>query len=69
MSSPERTYDRHQQAIQLVREAYELLVHPESHLSRSDWVKEAARLLEDHGRMITAEEFDQWKRERSEARR
>jgi hypothetical protein len=66
MSTPEHTYDRQQTAIQLVREAYELFVHPESRLDVRDWLKVAKTVLEDQGRMITADEFEQWKREMAE---
>ena len=50
-ADPVRDYDRHQTALQLVREAYELFVDPDSRLDLRDWTRAAKKLLQEHGQL------------------
>jgi len=48
MTEPERTYDRLQTALQLVREAYEVLGASEySTVDITDWLRSAQKLLDE----------------------
>lgn len=49
MSDPQREYDRLQTALQLVREAYDVLNAKESAVDIADWSRSARTLLEAHG--------------------
>jgi hypothetical protein len=44
---PEREYDRLQTALQLIREAYEVMNAFDSRVNIADWSKTAARLLDE----------------------
>lgn len=58
-----RDYDALHTALQLLREAYDLQVNPESHVDYRDWKRATGTLLDAHG-LTTIEAIDRKQKKR-----